>query len=51
MYSIACEIFDMFAQDQLDQRLTERQARAEGICPVREDLYRQAFGRIAVDCA
>ena len=26
-------------QEQLDQRLTTRQARETGICPVREELY------------
>ncbi len=31
-------------QDQLEARLAERQARMDGICPVREDLYRQGFG-------
>ena len=34
-------------QEQLDQRLTERQARTDGICAVREDLYRQAFGALS----
>jgi dynein light intermediate chain, axonemal len=31
-------------QDALDERLAQRQARDTGICPVREDLYRQCFG-------
>lgn len=31
-------------QEALDQRLMQRQAREMGICPVREDLYSQAFG-------
>lgn len=31
-------------QETLDQRLMQRQAREMGICPVREDLYSQAFG-------
>ena len=30
-------------QEQLDQRLMQRQARDSGICPVREDLYSQTF--------
>lgn len=33
-------------QDQLETRLVERQARMDGICPVREDLYRQAFDEL-----
>lgn len=32
------------AQEQLDRKLLERQALETGICPVREDLYAQAFG-------
>lgn len=32
-------------QRQLDDRLQERQARESGICPVREELYSQCFGR------
>ena len=31
-------------QEQLDQRLLQRQARETGICPVREELYAQCFG-------
>lgn len=31
-------------QDALDERLAQRQARDTGICPVREDLYRQCYG-------
>lgn len=31
-------------QEQLDKKLLERQALETGICPVREDLYTQAFG-------
>jgi hypothetical protein len=31
-------------QEALDQRLQQRQARASGICPVRDDLYKQCFG-------
>jgi hypothetical protein len=29
-------------------RLQQRQARETGICPVREDLYGQAFGELPV---
>ena len=32
-------------QEQLDKKLLERQALETGICPVREDLYTQAFGK------
>jgi dynein light intermediate chain len=32
-------------QEQMDTRLMDRQARETGICPVREDLYSQCFGR------
>jgi hypothetical protein len=31
-------------QMKLDERLQERQARENGICPVREELYSQGFG-------
>lgn len=34
-------------QEQLDQRLQQRQARETGICPVREELYAQTFGACA----
>jgi dynein light intermediate chain len=41
-------------RDRLDRMLLDRQARAEGVCPVREELYAQAFDEIirqvAVDC-
>ena len=33
-------------QEQLDQRLTTRQARETGICPVREELYAQCFDEL-----
>jgi dynein light intermediate chain len=37
---------DVFAlQEALDERLSQRQARDSGICPVREDLYKQCFGK------
>ena len=36
-------------QEQLDQRLTTRQARETGICPVREELYAQCFDDL--ECA
>jgi len=39
----------------LDKKLTERQARENGICPVREDLYSQCFDelirQVTIDCA
>ena len=33
-------------QDKLDEGLSRRQARNNGICPVREDLYSQAFDEL-----
>ena len=33
-------------QEQLDQKLQQRQARETGICPVREELYSQCFGML-----
>lgn len=33
-------------QEELDRKLAERQARETGICPVREHLYRQSFGKL-----
>eukprot|EP00752_Nemacystus_decipiens_P007534 g6733.t1 len=33
-------------QEQLDKKLLERQALETGICPVREDLYTQAFDEL-----
>merc|ERR1719375_847792 len=42
-------------QEQLDQRLTTRQARETGICPVREELYAQCFDelirQVMINCA
>lgn len=39
----------------LDQRLRERQARETGICPVRRELYQQAFDelirQVTIECA
>lgn len=32
----------------LDQKLQQRQARETGICPIREELYAQCFGRLVV---
>jgi dynein light intermediate chain, axonemal len=32
-------------QEQLDLKLQQRQARETGICPVREELYAQCFGK------
>jgi dynein light intermediate chain len=31
-------------QEALDQQLLQKQARETGICPVRDALYREAFG-------
>ncbi len=33
-------------QEQLDKRLNERKARESGICPVREELYKQCFDEL-----
>mmetsp|Transcript_34415 Transcript_34415/g.50552 ORF Transcript_34415/g.50552 Transcript_34415/m.50552 type:complete len:243 (+) Transcript_34415:155-883(+) len=33
-------------QQNLDEKLVERQARVTGICPVREDLYAQTFDEL-----
>ena len=33
-------------QENLDRRHLERQARETGLCPVREDLYTQAFDEL-----
>lgn len=30
-------------QQRLDRMLQDRQARARGVCPIREELYSQAF--------
>lgn len=42
-------------QEQLDLRLEQRGARETGICPVREDLYAQAFDevirQVTVNCS
>ena len=42
-------------QEQLDQRLTTRQARETGICPIREELYAQCFDelirQVTINCA
>lgn len=42
-------------QERLDELLQERQARETGICPIREELYGQAFDEIirqvTVNCA
>lgn len=42
-------------QEHLDGRLQQRQARETGICPIREELYAQAFDEIirqvTVNCA
>ena len=33
-------------QQKMEERLTQRQARESGICPVREDLYAQCFDEL-----
>jgi len=33
-------------QEQLDQKLLQRQARETGICPIREELYAQCFDEL-----
>ncbi len=42
-------------QDELDKKLQERQARETGICPIREELYSQAFDelirQVTINCA
>jgi len=42
-------------QEQLDQRLQQRQARETGICPIREELYSQSFDelirQVTINCA
>lgn len=42
-------------QEQLDQKLQQRQARETGICPVRRELYSQCFDelirQITLECA
>jgi len=38
-------------QEELGQKLVERQARGHGICPVREDLYKQAFDEVIREVA
>jgi dynein light intermediate chain len=42
-------------QERLDSELLQRQARETGICPIREELYAQAFDevirQVAVNCA
>jgi dynein light intermediate chain len=37
-------------QEQLDHQLQARQARETGICPVREELYSQCFGKYLLGC-
>lgn len=32
-------------QEAMDAELIKRQARDSGICPVREDVYSQCFGK------
>ena len=45
LYIITLEIDRVLTiQEQLDQMLQKRQARETGICPVRRELYGQAFG-------
>ena len=45
----------MNLQDELDKRLQARGARETGICPIREELFNQAFDeiirQITINCA
>lgn len=38
-------------QEEMDARLMKRQARESGICPVREDVYRQCFDELIREVA
>ncbi|TYZ67700.1 hypothetical protein PybrP1_005814, partial [[Pythium] brassicae (nom. inval.)] len=38
-------------QEEMDARLMRRQARESGICPVREDVYRQCFDELIREVA
>jgi dynein light intermediate chain len=42
-------------QEELDKKLQERQARETGICPIREELYSQAYDElireVTINCA
>lgn len=38
-------------QEEMDTRLMKRQARESGICPVREDVYRQCFDELIREVA
>ena len=42
-------------QEELETKLTQRQARETGICPIREELYSQCFDelirQITINCA
>ncbi|CEG40753.1 Axonemal dynein light chain [Plasmopara halstedii] len=45
--SVPSTRFDVLKlQEALDAKILERQARDSGICPVREDLYSQAFNEL-----
>ena len=37
-------------QEQLDQKLEQRQARETGICQVRRELYAQCFDELIRQC-
>ena len=39
-----------FSQEQLDQKLEQRQARETGICQVRRELYAQCFDEVIRQC-
>ena len=41
--------FELF-QEQLDQKLQQRQARETGICQVRRELYAQCFDELIRQC-
>jgi hypothetical protein len=36
-------------QEMLDTKLQQSQARETGICPIRRELYSQAFGKIEIE--
>ena len=41
---------DLYIQEQLDQKLEQRQARETGICQVRRELYAQCFDELIRQC-
>jgi hypothetical protein len=47
----ALDLTSAYTQAQLDKLLQLRQARENGLCPVREDLFMQTFGATAAASA